>query len=421
MREIRKLKKSGGTIDIKLKPAGQDRRFKIIKSVLPRLIQIVIYEGKDRITFTDLMLPGFKAVASANGAITFYHQWQHWQDGRQFDKLGRYPGVFPDVIREVILNRNELIAQGLDPNGSDENVIPDIYQFIMDEIIPKLDEWYSKSATPRSQIKKWILRYFSGEKVKPLNKVTRRDIVKFVEWVAENGSWTTANRCKAMLSVIMNRALDLEYVDRNVCLGVKGYRETASRTRIFSDNEYVNCVKAVVRNIDHQHSKILYLLLLIPLRFMEVAAMQWSRIDLEKGTYFIPADLSKNRRARTIALNQPAIDLLAKMFGDCDPSVDWTFPATSKSGHTEGIRVQYRKILKEAGITSFRIHDIRRSGTSALLNDFDVNPLKLMSILGHSEMKSTLVYSHLSAKSMVHTSDQLGQKFEEAVNAQSNP
>ena len=144
--------------------------------------------------------------------------------------------------------------------------------------------------------------------------------------------------------------------------------------------------------------------------------MQWSRIDLEKATYFIPTDLSKNRRARTIALNQPTIDLLTQMFEVRDPSNDWVFPANSRSGHTVDIRTQFQKLLAEAGITNFTIHDIRRSGSSALLNDFVAKPLKIMGILGHSDMRSTLVYSRLSAKSMMQVSDQLGQKFEEAIN-----
>ncbi len=406
-----------GTYDLRFKDRGGDNKCRIIKTVILKEFPELQETGRQRKMLSDVGLPGFKFDARISGFGTYYHQWTHWEDGRQLDKIGTYPGLSPDSAREIILKRIELIAQRIDPNGSDDEVIPNIDDFINEEILPKLDEWYSRPATQRSQARKWLLRYFSGKRAKPLNRITRRDIVRFLEWVAENGSKTTATRCKSFLSVIMNRALGLEYVDRNVCLGVKGYREPESRTRIFSDDEYVRYAKTVVEHIEHQHAKILYLLLLIPLRFMEVAAMQWSRVDLERETYFIPADLSKNRRARTIALNQPAIELLTQMSSMRDPSVDWVFPAKSESGHTEDIRNQFKKILEVAGITDFRVHDIRRSGASALLNDFDANPMKIMEILGHRDMKSTLVYARLSAKSMAQTSGQLGQKFEEAVNA----
>lgn len=334
---------------------------------------------------------------------------------KRFDKLGTSDGLSPEKARELMRIRLERIAFGLDPSAPDIGM-PTIIEFIV-SVLEWLLKRYSKPATVESQIRCWLFKYFTGDKDKPLDQLTRRDVIKFIEWVASKRSEVMATRCLSLFSVIMTRALDLEYIERNPCLGVKGYREPESRTRIFSDEEYVSFVQAVIRHIDHLHSKILYLLILVPLRFQEVAAMQWSRIDLHNGTYFIPDSLSKNRRARTIALNPPAVDLLTQMSNNRDPRVDWVFPADSKSGHAVNIKVQFKKILKEAEITEFRIHDIRRSGASALLNDFDANPLKIMQILGHRSMQSTMVYARLSAKSMAETSDLLGQKFTKVVSS----
>ena len=242
---LKEIEKYPGIKDIKHKSPGKDRKAKITKSAMTVLPGIVIDEGKKRIRFTDVMLPGFICVVSATGACTFYHQWTDKKGKRHFNKIGRFPGISPDIARDIILARNELIARGVDPND-DENDIPCIADFIVSEILPKLAEWYSKPATPRSQITKWVLQFFSGKNNKPLNEMTRRDVVRFIEWVADNCSTTTANRCKALLSAIMNRALDLEYVDRNICHGVKGYRECDSRTRILTEDEYLRLVQAVI-------------------------------------------------------------------------------------------------------------------------------------------------------------------------------
>ncbi len=334
---------------------------------------------------------------------------------KRFDKLGPWPGLSIEKVRELVMSRVGKIALGQDPS------IPDVVMLTVSLFIAEELDWllgrYKKPATILSLINCWLLKYFAGVKDKPLDQLTRKDVICFIEGVASQRSKVTASRCLSLLKVIMARAVDLEYINRNPCQGVKKFREPESRTRIFSDDEYVSCVKSVIRNIDHQHSKIIYFLLLIPLRFQEIASMQWSRIDLEKGTYFIPADLAKNHRARTIAFSPPAIDLLTQMSGTREPVVDWVFPANSESGHTVDIRVQFKKILKEAGIDkkTFRIHDIRRSGASALLNDFDANPLKIMDILDHRSMASTMVYTRLSAKSMVDTSDLLAHKFTQAV------
>ena len=59
----------------RLRHPGKDRKVKFTKSVMPQLVEIVRAEGKQRITFTDTMMPGLKAVVSETGSIVFYHQW----------------------------------------------------------------------------------------------------------------------------------------------------------------------------------------------------------------------------------------------------------------------------------------------------------------------------------------------------------
>lgn len=334
-------------------------------------------------------------------------------DRKRRYKIGPYPFVGVELAREIVADRIRKIAQRLDPDVTE--VMPRIRAFMQGDITEILPRKYKKVATPESLMNCWHLEYFTGDRDKPLDQITRKDVIKFIEWVASRRSDVTANRCLSLLSVIMNRAVDLEYINRNPCRGVKKYREPESRSRIFSDAEFERYCAALMKNIDHQHAKILKLLVLLSLRFFEVASMAWPNFDSVAATYTIPR--TKNGSRRVIALNAPALELLIQMSAVRDPQNPWVFPAKSECGHTINIRKLHRKILAEAQIEGFRTHDIRRSGASALLNDFDANPLKIMEILGHRTMKSTMVYARLSAKSMVATSDLLAQKFTKAASA----
>jgi integrase len=415
IKEVMMKIKRGGFPRTRLRHPGKNRKIKFTKSNMLQLIELVREEGKQRIAFTDAMTPGLKGVVSETGSITFCHQWTHWSDGKRVDRIGLYPGVSPELSREIILKRNAKIAQLLDPNKPDDDGIPKISEFILNDILEFIDKKYKRPATVKSQINCWILKFFTGDMDKPLNGITRKDVIKFCEWVASMRTDVTANRCRTTLSGIMNRAIDLEYIDRNPCQGIKKFREPESRTRIFSDDEFKRYCNVLMKHIDHQHAKILYLLVLLSLRFEEVASMEWDNIDYEKSEYTIPK--TKNGSRRVIALNAPALDLLRQMHADRkDLENPHVFPARSESGHTINIRRKHKKILAESKIEGFRTHDIRRSGASALLNDFDANPLKIMEILGHKDMRSTLVYARLSAKSMAATSDLLAQKFNSAVN-----
>jgi len=334
---------------------------------------------------------------------------------KRFDKLGTWPSVSPDLGRELVMDRNAKIAQGLDPCVP-YAMIPKLSEFIKDEIIESFKSKYKKFATVQSQLDCYVTEYFKGDRDKPLSEYTRKDIIKFIEWVAEQRSTVTANRCLALVSAIMNRAIDLEHIEINPCSKVKKFREPEGRTRIFTDSEFEAYCSALMNRIGHPHAKILILLVLLSLRFSEVASMRWENLSLSTASYTIPHP--KNGRRRVIALNAPSLELLKQLHEARDPESPWIFPANSKPGHTVSVRSMHRKILEEAGMDkTFRVHDIRRSGASFLLNDFDANPLKLRDLLGHSDLRSTLVYARLSAKSMTETSDLLAQKFNAAVTA----
>jgi integrase len=362
------------------------------------------------VSFTDAMMPGHKAIVSATGHISFYHQWTHWSEGKKVDKIATFPGITPETSRQIVMERSVLIARRIDPNTPPQEEMPKIRDFIEDEFIPFAQKKYKKFATVQSQLNCWILNYFSAERDKPLDRIERKDAVKFIEWAAENGSEVTANRVLALLSTIMNRAIDLGLLERNPCLRVRKFPEPESRDRVASEEEFQRLVRTLRRRIAHPHVKILYLLTLLSLRLSEVLTMRWSLIDLEKAQYTIPKP--KNGRRRVIALNPLALELLEEMRQQRDPSVDWVFPSNSRSGHVTDIKRMAKSVFAEAEVYDFRIHDIRRSAASALLNDYGASLASVREILGHSDLRSTMVYARLSAKSMAKTSRLLAEKVQ---------
>lgn len=388
---------------------GKCRIIKFSKTRLGKLIDEVRAEGKERISFTDALMPGHKAFVSVTGHTTFFHQWTHWSEGKKVDKIGTFPGITPEISREIVVERNALIARRLDPNTPRQEEVPRITDFIRDEFVPFAQKKYKKFATIKSQLKCWILKYFRGERNKPLDQITRKDIIKFVEWVAESCSEVTANRCLSLLSAILNRALDLEVIARNPCRGVRKFREPESRDRVAGEEEFQRLVRVIKGRIAHPHAKILYLLMLLSLRMSQVLAMRWSMIDFDRAMYTIPK--SKNGRRQIVALNPLALELLKDMHQERDLSVDWVFPAKSKSGHVTDIKRMAKSVFAEAKLHDFRIHDIRRSAASVLLNDCDASLASVKEILGHSDIRSTLIYARLSAKSMAKTSALLADKI----------
>jgi site-specific recombinase XerD len=105
---------------------------------------------------------------------------------------------------------------------------------------------------------------------------------------------------------------------------------------------------------------------------------------------------------------------------DRNQNIDWVFPSNSKAGHLLEIRRTFASILKQADISEFRLHDVRRTMASQLINS-GASIYEVKEILGHQDIRSTQVYARLATSSIAKTSEIMSRKIDEIVNLKENP
>ena len=74
---------------------------------------------------------------------------------------------------------------------------------------------------------------------------------------------------------------------------------------------------------------------------------------------------------------------------------EWVFPSNSKSGHLSDPKKPWQRILKQAGISDLRIHDLRRS-----LGSWQASTGASLAIIGktlaHRNVNTTAIYARLN-------------------------
>jgi integrase len=207
--------------------------------------------------------------------------------------------------------------------------------------------------------------------------------------------------------------------DSNPVRGVERNHETRRR-RYLTGDELPRLVEALAAYPDPQAANIIRLLLMTGARSGEVFGMRWADIDTEQGVWTKLASSTKQKQDHTVPLSAPARMLLTEIAATQQAKGktlgSWVFPSTKNpSGHVAGMERSWASILKQAGITGLRVHDLRHSFASELVSSGASLPL-IGALLGHSNPNTTARYAHLFDDPMRKAVDRVGATIEAAGN-----
>ena len=130
------------------------------------------------------------------------------------------------------------------------------------------------------------------------------------------------------------------------------------------------------------------------LRFGEACSLAWSNVDLTTALLTVRGETSKSQITRHIPLNKTVLDALKTWRPEQVDSAAFVFPGKDGERLVD-IKTSWREVLKAASIAGFRVHDLRHSFASRLVQaGVDLNTVR--ELLGHADIKMTLRYSHLA-------------------------
>lgn len=123
------------------------------------------------------------------------------------------------------------------------------------------------------------------------------------------------------------------------------------------------------------------------LRRGELLSLAWSDIDLVNRRLTVRPEQAKNGRQRHVPLNSEALDVLQR-WGEQQGEVGRVFAVAD-------VKTAWGRLLRAAGISGFRFHDLRHHFASKLVQaSVDLNTVR--ELLGHADIKMTLRYAHLA-------------------------
>jgi integrase len=139
---------------------------------------------------------------------------------------------------------------------------------------------------------------------------------------------------------------------------------------------------------------IVLFLLYTGARKREVLDARWSHIDLEQRSWRIPK--TKSGKVRHVPLSEGALEVIAKVKEKYGKHAFTFIFANEKTGLPfVSIFHSWDAARQRAGLDYVRIHDLRHSFASFLVNA-GRSLYEVQEILGHADSRTTTRYAHLS-------------------------
>jgi integrase len=363
---------------------------------------------------------GLRVTAAGHRAWVFDYRLKDGSGTQRRLTIARFPYLGTAAARKRARKLREEIETGADPQGEKSAKR-------QEPTIDKLaDDWTLACAR---KVKAEMLRQGTAESyeralrlhIRPqlgdikIRAITKKTVLRFHEKITLDGKPVQANRSVAVLSSMLAWAVSEELLAVNPVIKAVKFNREEQRDREITPEERGRLVAELARH-DTQSARALILLMLTGARSGEVKSMKWDDLVMsgDEPNWNRKGRALKGKRNHSIPLNGPALQLLSTIHEEAlarDGAVTspFVFPSTvTKSGFIRDVRRMWHLILRRAGITDLRPHDLRHFFASVLASSGSSLPL-VGSLLGHRSTASTARYARPFADARREASERAAQ------------
>jgi integrase len=345
--------------------------------------------------YTDPSCPGLKLQVSKVGAKSWLFRYV-FRSVKRAIKLGNHPSTTVEEARERWLVNRAKLDRGIDPREELTRVkgMPTFRDFALGEYLPFAEQRKRSVEDDEAKLRLYMVPVWGDRR---LCDITTRDVEMYLGELCKRHelSPATANRHLALAAKLFGLAVQWQRIDRSPTTGVAKFKEPRGKETFLTPDEVQRLMQAADTEANRYAASAVQLLLLTGCRREEILQARWEHVSFETGTLFLPK--TKSGRTRHAVLNDAALGLLREL-----PRVKgspWVFPGKDPQKPLNNPRKAFLCILAAAGIEQCRLHDLRHSHASLLVNQ-GVSLYQVQQLLGHASPQTTQRYAHLAADTL---------------------
>jgi integrase len=361
--------------------------------------------GKQKIDYYDSYCKGLLLEIRITGGKTYSLVYTDIRGKRRQVKVADERDVTLTQARKLADKMRTLIAMGEDPLEKKTQLkkIPTISAFINESYLPFIKTYKRSWDTDVSLIKNHIIPNFGKQY---LDEVSKKDILQFISMHALTHKPGSVNRVIILMRYIFNLCIRWETpgISKNPTAGIPLLEENNKKERFLTADEANLLVEKLKESDNKMLQYIIPMLILTGARKNEVLKAKWQDFNLGQKVWRIP--ISKSGKARHVPISDGVHYLLENVprFEDCE----YVFPNPKTRLPYISIFCSWNTARSAAQLDDVRIHDLRHSFASFLVNS-GRSLYEVQRILGHTQIKTTQRYAHLSQDSLLSAANEISK------------
>lgn len=356
--------------------------------------------GQAKVDYFDQKTTGLLLKVLASGRKTWYLRYTS-PAGRRREKKLASAAVLPLAQARQLAKRHLVsLAHGKDPFEHQERAqpAPTLAAFVEKSYLPYIRSRKRSWQTDETLLRVHILPYWGNY---PLNQITHELAIKRLGEHRATHKPASTNRVFDMLNALFNLAIRWKRgITTHPLTHVQRYQANNKRERYLNQAEAARLFTALEHTTAPRLKPIVTMLLLTGARLSEVLNARWADFDVASKRWTI--EINKSGKTRYVPLSEPAIGLLERL--SRTPGCPYPFANPRTARPYTSIQYPWDRVRRAAGLADLRIHDLRHSFASFLVNG-GRSIYEVQKILGHTQISTTQRYAHLSQETLVEAAN----------------